>query len=278
MPHKLNGNSSKQQAGQIAVIVLLMVAALIVVALSLSSRTTQETATVTQTSESATVFSAAEAGAEYALSQVIAALDDPSNPTVPTSGTIDLGNNTAVNYEVQALSYLEMRVSETMNAEINLRDENDIPVYSGGLRIDWARETNCSDRASLIASIYYLEGGNVRVRHLPFGPSCNSGGGVDEFDNSFAGDSTKGYYHSYTISGLTTNDLFVRIKPVYNDTDLLVTPTSSNLPTQQYSVISRAENELGAGDETRAVEVRRSVPVAPSIMDYAVYSGVDLVK
>ncbi len=84
-----------------------------------------------------------------------------------------------------------------------------------------------------------------------------------------------------TLSSLIPEDadpLFARIKPIYADATISV--SGSNLPTQSYLVRSEAENAStnATGREVRVVEVNRSLPAAPSILDYALYSGGSITK
>ena len=48
------------------------------------------------------------------------------------------------------------------------------------------------------------------------------------------------------------------------------------LPVQAYNIRSEAKNDLG--NETRAVEVNKTLDAAPAIMDYALFSGTTIVK
>ena len=66
------------------------------------------------------------------------------------------------------------------------------------------------------------------------------------------------------------------ITPVYNDTDILVRANGWTLPTQEFTINSVAQNELGR--ETKAIEVQRTTEYAPSIMEFALVSGNSIIK
>ncbi|MFZ1721441.1 MAG: hypothetical protein WAU07_02965 [Microgenomates group bacterium] len=249
-------NSS--QSGQVAVVVLLIMVVLLTIGLSIATRTTQEVFLSQQQAESSRVFNAAETGVEDALSQDFEALTG-SVTNVTTIDGVD------VNYTISASDTLETRLTEGLSAMVDLNQS-----VSGNLTVRWARETPCNDKASLIFSIYYMTGGRNRVRHVAVGP--NSGCRSDGFTNGNP-INVDGYTMGYNLP-VTVNDRFVRIKAVYNDTHVSV--SGNNLPDQFYNVRSEASNEQG--DEQRTIQVTRTLSVAPSIMDYAVYSGASLLK
>lgn len=245
------------QSGQVAVVVLLIMVVLLTIGLSIATRTTQEIFLSQQEAESSRVFNAAETGVEDALSQDFESLSGSYADTVTTVDDV------TVNYTISPSSTLETRITEGLSAMVNLEQ-----AVSGDLTVLWARESACNSRASLIFSVYYLSGGVVRVRHVAAGPNCRS----DGFQVA-SNINIDGYTLRYALP-VTTNDLFVRIKAVYNDTHFRVTGT--NLPDQFYQVRSEASNDLG--DEQRTIQVTRTLSVAPSIMDYAVYSGSTILK
>lgn len=250
-------SNASSQSGQVAVVVLLIMVVLLTIGLSIATRTTQEVFLSQQQAESSRVFNAAETGVEDALSQDFNSLSG----TATDVATID---GVDVSYTITPSDTLETRLTEGLSAMVDL-DQS----VNGNLQILWARETPCNSKASLIFSVYYLTGGSTRVRHIPVGPP---GCGSDNFGNA-TNVNINGYTLRYNLA-VTNNDLFVRIKSVYNDTHIQV--AGSGLPDQFYRVRSEASNTLG--DEQRTIQVTRTLSVAPSIMDYAVYSGTSIVK
>ena len=246
------------QSGQVAVIVLLIMVVLLTIGLSLATRTTQELFLSDQQAESSRVFNAAESGIEKALSDV-------------QVGTGNLSvDNVDVAYSVQGSSVLETRVTEGMSVHL------DLTGYTGDVTFEWAGEGSCGSRASLIAVIYYDDAGEIKSKSVPFGPACDSR--LDNFaDGLLLGGSP--YYHRYTLSTtypdtqvnhIPANTLFMRVKPVYADTDLLISGGIS-FPTQHHTISSTAT--YTGGNEERSIEVSRTLPAGPSYMDYALYSG-----
>jgi hypothetical protein len=253
----------QSQNGQVGVVILLIMVVLLTVGLSVASRSTQELFLTQQNVDSTRVFNAAEAGIDQALST---SFDFQGEQT---SGEIDNFNNADidVDYQVTKMNELETRLFEMIDVKVDVTGNN-----GNGIVIEWSKLDDCitEDVASLIASVYYDDAGTTRVRHYPLR-------GCDRSDNFLAATSINvdEYRRRYTLP-LTANDSFVRIKPVYNDTHIRVTGSGWTLPVQYYNIRSEATNTLG--NETRIVEVNRTLNTAPSIFDYAVFSNATLVK
>ncbi len=243
--------SSKFQSGQVAVVVLLVMVVLLTIGLSLATRTTQELFLSDQQADSVRVFNAAETGVEEALSTVA-----EGQHTLSIDG-VD------VTFDVQGSSLLETRITEGASLHLNLSG------YNGDITFEWATEDVCSDRASLVAHIFYDDAGTTRSLTIPFGPDCD--GQPDNFidANTLSGSP---YYHRYQISSadLPVNPLFMRVRSVYADTNILV-EGDIGFPTQYHIISSSATHN--EGDEERNIEVSRTLPAGPAYMDYALYSG-----
>ena len=250
------------QAGQVGVIILLTMTGMLAVGLSVASRTTEESLLTGKEAESTRVFNAAEQGVEEALSSELDFDGDVF------SGSIDSIYGLGVDYTIQKSNVLETRIFEGVSVGVDVTGASDGNV----LRIDWSKTDDCDNDtpASLIASIYYDDGGTTRVRHEALG-ACDHSDGF-ELASSIDQD---GYRRRYDLP-LQTGDFLIRLKSVYNDTHIKVSSSDFTMPVQQYVVRSQADNE--ESDETRIVEVNRTINSAPSILDYAVYSGDSLNK
>lgn len=258
-------HTNTSQSGQIGVIILLIMVVILTIGLSVATRTTQETFLSTQTAESSRVFNAAEAGIEQALSTDLVSLE--SNPSDSVTGSVSSVDDTSVNYSITKVRGLETKLFEGVSVSLNVAG-----VSTGqGLVIEWSQHTCAQDPAGLMASIYYNDAGTTRVRYRALG-NCARGDGFEQATTQAAGNP---YRYRFTLA-LQTNDLFVRLQPTYNDTTIKVSGSGWTLPTQYYKIRSEATNNLGS--ESRVVEVNRTLPTAPSVMDYALYSGATLVK
>jgi len=260
------------QSGQIGIIVVLIMVVLLTIGLSLASRTTKEVALSTQEEESTRVFNAAEVGVEQALSSDLSFAGDvfTSSPITPA------GSNTTVTYTINKQYQLEMQVFQGVSSMIQLTDAAH-PTPPSSLLVDWSLENSCATQspASLLVSVYSINKAasppDVKVRYETY-EACSR---PNNFSTTGVGAGQNGYFKRATIA-LAANDNFIRIKPVYNDTKMLVQPSSGQMPVQSYAIRSSGSNN--AGNENRNVQVVRSLPTAPSILDYVLFSGNTIVK
>jgi hypothetical protein len=255
-------NSS--QSGQVGVIVLLIMTVLLTVGLSAAANINRDVSLSRQEGESTRVFDAAEAGIEKALTVDINSFQDTTTATLNTIEDVN------VDYRVTKVSTLETVVFEGVSVPIDVSTA----VNGDRVRFFWSKTDDCNsatdDPASLLISIFYESAGEMRVRYET-ASGCDRGDGFGTPDPI----SISGYRRRATIT-LKAGDKFLRVKPLYNDTHLRAFGVSWTLPTQGVRVRSQARNENG--QETRTVEVNRSLATAPSVMDYAVVSGSDIRK
>lgn len=250
------------QAGQVGVIIVLIMVGMLTAGLSIAVRTTQEVLLSGQEPDTARVFSAAEQGIEQALSSNLDFSGDSYSGSFETVQGVD------VDFSIDKVNTMKTRMFEGVAVGVDVTG-----VENGNeLRIDWSKKDDCDSEAvaSIIASVYFDVSGSTRVRHLALG-SCDYGDGF-ELATSIDQD---GYKRRYDLP-LQTGDFLVRIRPVYNDTYVNVSSVGFTLPTQYYSIRSEAANQTG--EEVRVVEVNRTISSAPSIFDYALYSGADIRK
>lgn len=267
------------QPGQVAVVVLLIMAALLIIVLNYASRTTDQVFLSGQQQDSTRVFNAAESGVEEALSQF---QGDQAPLPGDLTGTI---SDIELEYKLDPQSN-ELRLanlSEGMTATVYLTGEN-------SLTIDWSGASTCNSRASLILALYYEQGGDTKTIYTPVRPSCYSNG---QESNGFVNatttreSGTPTYYqsHEWDIEALgvpSGSSVLARITAVYASTSLRVTGVSS---VQAHDVTVRAsdtDDAIGAtgtfSSEERAIQVTRTIPAPPMVLDYAVYSGGSLTK
>jgi hypothetical protein len=257
----------RNQSGQVGIAILLTMTVLLTMGLSVASRSTEDLFLSEQQSESARVFNAAEAGIEDALSSSF----DFEGQT--SAGTVNTISDTSVDYEVTKQNILETRLFEGVSVKVDV-DDSGVGIgllTDRNIDIDWSKETDCDtqDPSSLIISIFYDDAGTTRARYYAYG-ACSRSDGFTLGSNG-----TGNYYRTVNLP-LLTGDLFVRIKAVYNDTHIRVAGDGWTLPVQAYNIRSEAKNDLG--NETRAVEVNKTLDAAPAIMDYALFSGTTIVK
>jgi len=250
------------QSGQIGVVILLIMVVILTVGLSVATRTTEQTFLTTQTVESARVFNAAEAGAEAALSLDFDAL------TEQTTGTLTTIPDTTINYEVTPQNDFETKLFEGVPVAL---DVTGVPAGEG-LVIRWSRQDCAADPAAFLVVIYSQTGPTTSARYRALG-NCARG---DNFEQAATLAPAEPLRYEFTLA-LEAGDTAVRLHPLYNNTDIAVSGTSGwTLPTQIYAIRSEARNDLG--NETRVIQVNRTLPTAPAILDFAVFSGSSIVK
>lgn len=259
------------QSGQVGIIVLLIMVVMLTIGLSVASRSTNELFLAQQQAESARVFNAAEAGIEQALSGLSFGTFTFSDGRYSGFEGLDF-EDTLVDLEVREQQELEIRVPEMISIRVDLENSS----AGNQLIVNWSRETDCAAGvgASLMASVFY-EGSPTRVaRYFVEGCSrTDSDGQGDSFAAHQAGED--GYSFRTTIP-LENNALFAHLTPLYDDTHLRVSAAGLSDNPAGYLIRSEARSEIG--DETRIVEVTRSLDSAASIFDFALYSGDGLIK
>jgi hypothetical protein len=247
------------QRGQAGVIILLIMAVMLTVGLSLATRTTEEIFVSDQQKESTRVFNAAEAGIEEALSGDLTAI---------TGGEVDTIEGVDVDYTVTQVNRLETILFEGVSVTVDVTGT----TTGQTLRVDWSAEADCDTQepASLLLSIFYDDAGTTRTRYLPLA-ACDNADGFTIASSI----NDNGMRFRYDVP-LLTGDFLIRVKPIYNDTKVRIAGNGFDLPVQYFSVRSEAQSQTGTA--ARVIEVNRTLSAAPSVMDYALYSGSTIIK
>lgn len=251
-----NGNMKRRssQVGQAGLIVMLVMVVLLTLGISIASRSTLDVSQSTQEAETSRVFDAAEAGIERALDTDVALTYVAEDYTVD-----DLSGS----YTVSEINELEVALDESQVVAINTDG------YSGDVKIEWSKVDNCAEDnpASIVVSIFDSTIGTVRRFAYE---------GCDHSDEFLPpNDSSINPYVYATTITVTNDEDLVRVRPLYNETWLRATGDAS-FPVQYHQIFSTASNEVSG--ETRAILVDRTIPTAPSIFDYVLFSGSTITK
>jgi hypothetical protein len=254
-------------------------AVLLVLGLSLAARTNQEIQLSGQEQDSTRVFNAAETGVEKALSDNQYFLDAESSGTsTVTLNSGELPDGINANVSITRQSGLTTYVNEGASATVQLEGSGAQNVV-----VTWSKDSEaCDSRAAIIISLYYNDGVSDKVRYYPIKPSCSGYSATKAIGFSTAGvrDNVPGdYNHDYTLAlaGIA-NPKLARIKPLYAGTDISV--SGVNL-TQAFDIRSEAAENVGEGQTTvekSAIQVTRTKPAPPTVLEYSLYSGGSLVK
>ncbi len=261
------------QSGQVGLVIILVMVVVSTIGLSVAGRSTQEVTTTRQSQEAAKTFAAAESAIERVLS-------DSADDSFSFSGDehnvtfSDLADATQVDVGIEKQYAFEERVKEGVTIEVDVSNS----IAGNILQIQWGTSRNCADNpASLVVQIVKSAGASATTRYITIGP-CSHG---DNFTSINPNDSNywgSQYSLKYNVT-LQNNDDIVRIIPVYTDTPISVAAYGSwTLSPQQFRITSVGKNRAEGGRETKAVQVERSQPFAPGILDYAMVSGTTMVK
>lgn len=234
--------------GQAVLIVLLVVAVALGFGLSIISQSVTDTEIAGHSEESARVFNAAEAGIEDALKNLSLIVGEGLQ-TIPV-GDIN------VNYEVSGNNFLEAVYQENETATVVLG-------VADTLTIEWGE--SCPGAASLLITVI---DSNNQIKRYGWN-ACDLG---DDFTYVLTPGSD-GYLRKQVLA-VAANDELVKIRPIYNQAKIRV--TGDNLPVQAYGIDSTAQQPLTL--ESKAIQVSRTVPATPSIFDYVLFSGTNIIK
>jgi len=272
--NQTNSSKKNRQAGQVGITTLLIMVVILAIAISLSQRTILEQ-DIALTQEKATrVFNAAEYGIEDALYTIAeedfdAGFDGAGYLEDISQLSID---GLIVDTSIQKSSIFEMYVEQGSVVEIPLDDlEN-----GDELDINWwyQEEPTCDNDGppALVISIY----GDNEGRHFGYDP-CG-GDGESRENNNFedaSASSVDDYLFAATIT-LELTDELVRVTPLYNSSKIQISANEGAISEAQFEANTRGIDE-DAGI-AQALRVLRSMPAAPSFMDYTLVSGGSLSK
>jgi hypothetical protein len=239
------------QRGQIGLVVLLIGAVLATIGLGVASQSVLEVKTARQETDSSEAFNAAEQGIEKALQ---------SGTTDSFSTSVDGGYSVAVNTNLKTDSY-EGVLLVGHSAQLNLSG-----VSSYTLSWNDGGDCNSSSYAGMIVTM--IDDTGLYLYRQAYGRCA-----TEKSDGFVVPTACTSSECSVTISlgSLGFTPSLARIKSVYNDTQIDVALTGTNLQPQYYQIDALASKE-GSG-ETRAVQVSQAVAAAPSIFDYTLFAG-----
>lgn len=272
--------------GQIALIALLVLAVATTVGLALISRGSTNVATTRTSEESTRAFSAAETGIEQALStgfsgSVILDYETGLITRYDTSYTTSIATVSAAadvpfsfpQKTIKGNTETLWLVSHNVDGTIN-----ETPTYTDpSINVCWSSATPVP---ALVTTLFYKESSDnsYQVAKGVFDPDP-ARAAVNNFSTPTSltggcGDGQTTYKETLTFSDLsgsinpaTDTLIMLRLRPVYEDTQISVLPSMA-LPDQASRITSVGQT---AGT-TRKIEVYRTFAAPSSIFDAAVYS------
>ncbi len=251
------------KSGQVGLILLVVMGLVVGLTLSIAGRSLSDNVLSRQEKENTSAFALAEAGVERALRDLAGGSTSTSNVTSSDGGLVTGSYNGA------AVGTFEMYLREGEGVEVDITS---VPV-GGNISLIWTRKMSpqenpgtCTEGSGTMPAamgITVIDSAS-QVRRAYYNPSnCNIPA------NSFlsASNSSSSDYQSQTSITRLTNELTMRVVPIYNAATLKI--TNGSLTQAMFSVDSTA----GSADSNKEIEVRKSRESAGSIFDYALFSG-----
>jgi Tfp pilus assembly protein PilX len=261
------GEFGSKSSGQALLIIVLIMAVGLTIGLAVVSRSVSNIKISEQTEEASRAFSAAEAGIEEALkSLTIGTFEGELTSESRYKTTVVM-----VGEGVQQFIFpqeIQVDKPETVYLARYNTDGTLTQFYTGNsIDVCW------NGNAAIEASLYYNSGGYKVARYVVDPVSNRTPGAELPSSGSCAGLTRK---KTLTLpSGVGVTLLFLRLKVLYEKAKVgVVAQSGKTLPSQGVKI----ESTGTAGSSTRKIEVFRSYPVPPAILDFALYSGGNLSK
>jgi hypothetical protein len=283
----------KGQSGQVVMIVLLLMLVGMTVGVSILIDTMSEVTITGSEERSEDVFNAAEAAVEEVL---LLDYRDIKNETIDVG---DIEVDVKIGEEVRTMDAKAvpqnsvvtvntegMEVSSKLLIKWTLKDDevqDPVLIDPGfGDERDWyyvqpslnlCVEGVGRAPASLYVERWYRVGSTPRVDRYVYDASrCES---LVEGSSIPSNPGTDGYLSQVeTGFDVGPDDLFLRIRPLFNDADIFVGSSPADaLPPQRLTVTAQSGEE-----EVRAILVERSFGSIPDIFDYVLLSGSKVIK
>ena len=269
------------QSGQVVLITLLVLTIATTVALSLISRTTTDTTITAQVEESSRAFSAAEAGIEEALKSGVGTNGTQVlTPGVSYAVSVASIGNAIGMYEFPKKTL--KGITETL--WLVAHDASGVPVIvptytAPSIGLCWSTDTVVP---AMVVTVLYKESSDnsYRVVKAAFDPDTLRSP-PNQFDQAYTpggcgGNTNTTYKETITFSALnatinpaTDTIIALRIRPVYNDTKIVIDSGAALLPLQGNRIVSTGSTATGTNRKIVVYQQYRSPSTA---FDAALYS------
>ncbi len=273
------------QSGQIVLITLLVLAIATTVALSLISRTTNDTSITRNVEESSRAFSAAEAGIEEALQSATG-----TNGAVTLAAGVTYTVNISTMSGALGLYELPKKTLQGNTETVWLVNHDqssgaviETPTYTApSIAICWSKKS-ASEIPALITTLLYKKAGVYKTVKAVFDPDTVSRNPSNNFAGSYTaggcgGSTGTDYKATLTFASLNLSEPIVpstdtlialRIRPAYYDTKLYIDAGAEVLPAQGYVIESTGTT---VGGTNRKIIVYQQYRSPSTIFDAALYS------
>jgi len=239
--------------GQIVPLILLIVLVGATIGFSIAGTTIKNIQETNLVEESNRAYSAAEAGIEEKLLELEQS-GTATNLTTPQTLSSDAQVKQVTVQQNQSLSIAKLAKDDV--AQLNL----DCSTCSAGtVTATWQ-----SGSALVVTKI----SGNTEPYTVNrWALKCNLAV-TNNFETATYNSSTQKCSYTFNVSGVT--DKLMRLRVMYQDTSLVVQPSGSGIIPVQGTVLTSTGK---SGETERTVQVERSIPIAPAIFDYVLFSS-----
>lgn len=256
----------RQLSGQVGVVVLLITAVVLIFGLSIANRVVRENQIVFDQSDATRVFNIAEDGVDQALNQLYQyELTGISNPFGTITG--DQNNQIAIEASEEFAGY----INQGDNLMVELNDAS-----TGTIEIQWSK-ISCAEGASdlFVTLLNYNATTDRYESHYYLVGSCASLSQNFISPNAIASAPYQ-FAHQISIDINNNQDAKLFVQTVNSGGDISVGATANLISNSQYKILSLASSDLGSSN--KAIEVKKSLPAAPSFMNFTLFSGGSIVK
>lgn len=263
-----------QVEGYIVIVVLLMAAVLLMLGLAFAARTTEQVFLSTQEEDTTRVFNVAESGIDRALYNL------DTNTSLTPAGQVSFTQNINES-DVTVTSVDDPNASIIVEQGQTLTLKPSAAGTVGSLK--WTTTNATSGCPALLITLYRgtsayhasfnsaYNGSNCAGRTLAHTPiPAITGYSVSSNTHTLSLSATNAPSTYFGVSALGPNDM-IRVTPLYGPV------TFEQVQAKRITSTATDARDSGA-TETRKIEVTRTEPGPPSVFDYAVFSGGDLVK
>ncbi len=254
------------QNGQILLFTILVSLVALTVAIAATRRTTVDIRRVETTTEADRAFSAAEAGIEEKLFEI---KDGTPVPGSCTTCGLDFGTSNVKEIDVSPENSLTLsELARDTSVSVHLVEDihNPTSAFDGQLQVTWDRQ-----RALVLTLVYKTTSGSYSVNRLAWRCGPIVGNTFPQVSPTI--DSGAKCATTFNIGSLrpssTDIPIMVRIRAMYGNTSLAISPATGTLPRQIVSITSTGQ----AGEAERTVQARRTHTTLPVVFDFALFNA-----
>ncbi|MCG2686008.1 type II secretion system GspH family protein [Candidatus Parcubacteria bacterium] len=251
------------QRGQILIPIVLVMIISLSMGVAIAYRAASSTRQAVVLTEADQAYHCAEAGIEEALEIL------KSDPTLlpPGSGDFqDASDNIVCHFEYVVTllgggsGTLDVVLEKDEVFQVNLKD------YSGSLEIYWGKGNQDGQDTALVVAVVKGSAGSYTMEK--YAVNCGGTGLTgNEFNLPALGSGD--YPCGLGTLNFSNDAQLLRIRALYNGTEVRVIPSDASFPSQGYKITSTGQ----AGESERIVVATRSNPALPAIFDYVLFSG-----